>query len=98
MQTFSKHFAEGSDEDIPKNSLNRQHIHHSKHHYKAILSDCRELISQLQQQNQKLEHSIRQKEIIIAKLVQEKQDHILHMATCNSQQLQQRIEEAQRRE
>jgi hypothetical protein len=42
--------------------------------------------------------ALKQKEIIIAKLIHEKQDHILHMANCNSQQLMRKIEEGLDRE
>lgn len=95
MRNISKHFAEGSDHELSKPPENQRSNHPNvkRQHFKAILKDCKEIISQLQQQNQKLDLVLKQKEIIIAKLIEEKQDHILHMVNCNSQQLMKQIEE-----
>lgn len=56
MRNISKHFAEGSDQELAKPTPNSLPAfpNQKRQHFKAILKDCKEIISQLQQQNQKL--------------------------------------------
>ena len=58
---------------------------------KSILGECQQLILSLRRENESLLHSNKQKDCIIAKLIEEKQEHMLHMGSCNSEQLRETV-------
>ena len=49
---------------------------------RELLQECYGTITELKEKSRLLEEQLKQKDAIIDRLIREKQDHILHLATC----------------
>lgn len=49
---------------------------------RELLQECYGTITELKEKNRLLEEQLKQKDAIIDRLIREKQEHILHLATC----------------
>jgi len=79
MSTHTK-FYEEDDSDHDKTHTKQEKVKQLK----QVLRECKSLITELQQSNFTLERELTQKRLIIDKLIDEKQQHILHMSSCNA--------------
>jgi hypothetical protein len=64
---------------------------------KEVLSECYLILSDLKERNKSLEGQLSQKSAIIDKLMQEKQDHILHLSTCEGEHIKKQLDLANER-
>ena len=49
---------------------------------RELLQECYGTITELKEKSRLLEEQLKQKDAIIDRLIREKQDHILHLASC----------------
>lgn len=64
---------------------------------RELLQECYGTITELKEKNRLMEEQVKQKDAIIDRLIREKQEHILHLATCEGENLKKQLEREKKR-
>lgn len=64
---------------------------------RELLQECYGTITELKEKNRLMEKQMKQKDAIIDRLIREKQEHILHLATCEGENMKKQLESAKKR-